>query len=542
MKTAVAGFFLVSVGLACAGPPVTAPQARSAAPASPAGVEHLTVFISDLHFGPPNAADRNKYGPLDDFRWPAALRAFLDQISRMGNGTTDLVILGDLFELWQHPATPCRDRGADFGCTEGEMAAVVAPVLAKHHGELVDLWSFAETRNNRLFIVPGNHDATLLSDKIWRQLTDSIGHPGARVTRSLDGAWASADGTIMAEHGHQIGPDVSGFQDWPSILIQASDGKRFRRPWGELFVQQFFDGVESTMPIIDNIIPQSFGVSLLLKKSGFTHDAKDVAKFFAFNIFHTSIGQLATLNYDERTADEAALDPTHGWSIPKARELKERLFADSLPADDPFRNAVLDTTNPAWDPFRAELRSIVADPVQLPDDAVVELCDRIASLSKAEPAVPRASCSNVRIFSTAAGLIPDAILARHLEKLYDKDHDILTFVFGHTHQASPPTPIKLRSNRQVTVVNDGAFQRLTSPEVLTRIAGEPSHRGLSEALSLSPEDLPPCYSAVLIRTGGPERKIELKNWKMREDESSGAWVDICDSACGRIAAKCKNSP
>lgn len=536
MKTSAIGLGLASMVIACAAAPVSSPPPPVATSAPAPSGERLTVFISDLHFGPPDPADTSRYSSLDDFRWPAALHAFLGEISREGNGDTDLVILGDLFELWQHPATPCPDRGADFGCTEKEMADVAAPVFLRHHAELVDLWTFAESGSNRLFIVPGNHDATLLSDAIWRQLTASIGRPAARVTRSTDGQWTSADRRIMAEHGHQIGPDVSGFVGWPKILVPAPDGLRFRRPWGELFVQRFFDGVEKTMPIIDNVIPQSYGVALLQKKTGFAGNARDVARFLAFNVFHTSISQLATLGF--HPGDAATNDSTHGWDVGTGRALQERLFADSLPADDPFRAGILDAENADWDPVRAELRAIAADPARLPDDGVVDLCDRIAALKKNAPAEPRATCSNKKLFSAIAGFAPNVILTHHLEDLYAANHDIRTFVFGHTHQPVPRTVVKLRSGRQVAVFNDGAFQRLISPAVLDRAAREKAGSGAPDPLALAPDDLPPCYSAVLVR-GGNTQKIELLNWKMREDDASGAWVDICDPNCGRIAEACQ---
>jgi hypothetical protein len=118
MRTSALGLVLVTTAIACAAAPVSAPALAFTAPPPAAAGERLTVFISDLHFGPPDPADISRYSPLDDFRWPAALHGFLAEISRLGKGNTDLVVLGDLFELWQHPATPCPDRGADFGCSE----------------------------------------------------------------------------------------------------------------------------------------------------------------------------------------------------------------------------------------------------------------------------------------------------------------------------------------------------------------------------------------------------------------------------------------
>ena len=111
-------------------------------------------------------------------------------------------------------------------------------------------------------------------------------------------------------------------------------------------------------------------------------------------------------------------------------------------------------------------------------------------------------------------------------------------MFGHTHQPATALIIKLRSNRQVTVVNDGAFQRLISPAVLDRIAKDKAETA-RRIRSASRRRTSPCYSAVLIRTGNVQ-KIELDNWKMKESDSSGAWVDICDPACGRIAEACKS--
>ena len=532
--------FLVAVFAAqrCASqpaPPPAAPGAAATAVGSPSA--RLTVFISDLHFGPPASPGAGP-GEIDDFRWPKALRGFLDEVSRLGAGHTDLVILGDLFEWWQHPASPCRSAAPDFGCTEEEMLAVARPVLASHHDELVDLWRFAERDDNRLFVVPGNHDAALLCDPVWNEVVASVGRPAARVVRSGDGRWISADRATMAEHGHQIGPDPSGFKGWPAILASRDGAKLLVRPWGELFVRDFFDGVEKDYPIVDNVIPQSKGVSLLLKNRGIRSDVREVARFFAGDIFHASLSQIGTLSADE---DAALEERDHGWNVTNARGLGERLYADALPSGDWFRQKLLDSADASWDPVRADLRATALDETRLPRDAVVSLCDRIGALLKAEPDVPRRGCGNTNFASIVAGLRGDAVLADHLETLYRGDRDLSVFVFGHTHQPSAPAKVKLQSNHVVTVVNDGAFQRLTSPADLSRIAK--AHRLTDDAaLALPPEDLAPCYSAVLVRTENGRKIVDLSNWRMPEDGTPGKWLDICDASCGAIAAQCKLVP
>lgn len=61
-----------------------------------------TAFISDLHFGIGRKAD-GSWDPKEDFRWPRALEGFLERISEEGHERVDLVIAGDLLELWQPP-------------------------------------------------------------------------------------------------------------------------------------------------------------------------------------------------------------------------------------------------------------------------------------------------------------------------------------------------------------------------------------------------------------------------------------------------------
>lgn len=67
-----------------------------------AGSDRLVVFASDLHFGVGQDAS-GKFDPTEDFRWPQALAGFLNYLSERGQQKVDLVILGDMLELWQPP-------------------------------------------------------------------------------------------------------------------------------------------------------------------------------------------------------------------------------------------------------------------------------------------------------------------------------------------------------------------------------------------------------------------------------------------------------
>lgn len=537
------GLALQAAILACStsGSGMPAPAAAPPPPATPpppAAVTRHYVLISDLHFGP-GRRDDGTWDPIDDFRWPKALKGFLDSISTWGHDEVDLIILGDFFELWQHPAIPCANTDPDLGCTTLEMKKVVKRVLDQHHAEMDSLWSFAEKGRNRLIIVPGNHDSALLSDAIWEQVSQSAGHPTARVRRSTDGFWSSDDDFIFAEHGHQIGIDVSGYGKlWPAGF-RRDESAAYPRPWGQLFVESFFDTAEQTYPIIDNVIPQSKGVGLLLKGQTVGADAAQVARFLAFNAVRTSLKQKVVLNIPTPDSQRAALTETHGWDVAKGRSLGYRLFADSLPDGDWWRDALLTAEDQYWDGVRAELTQIAADPAKLTEPQVVTLCDRVALLAKESPESKRTMCTSTLALSALSSLVPEAtILASHLNEIRPSHPGAGIFVYGHTHEMAAKFNIKLKGGKSVDVLNTGAFQRLTDAAGLTALQTDRHLAGPLDVLKLSPEDLKPCYSAVFIEYHGRDPDPVLKYWYMAEDDREGKLLDPCDAKCPRIAKKC----
>jgi len=505
---------------------------------SPVSTARHYVLISDLHFGPGRRED-GSWDPIDDFRWPRALRGFLDYISTWGHDEVDLVILGDFFELWQHPEISCASVDPDFGCTTLEMKKVVKRILGKHHPELESLWAFAEKGRNRLVVVPGNHDAALLSDAIWEQVSQSIGHPNARVRRSTDGYWSSEDGFILGEHGHQIGIDVSGFGGlWPAGFRRDASAA-YPRPWGQLFVESFFDTAEITYPIIDNVIPQSKGVAMLLQGQTVAADASQVARFLAFNAVRTSLKQKVVLNIPTPESQSAALTETHGWDVSKGRSLGYKLFADALPDGDWWRDELLGGEGAYWNSVREELKAIAGNANKLTTPQVVTLCDRISLLAKEQPETKRATCSSELALSVASSVIPEAtILASHLNDLRPTYPNAGIFVYGHTHEMAMKFNIKLKGGRSIDVLNTGAFQRLTDVESLKVLQTDRHLSTDLDVLKLSSEDLKPCYSAVLIEYHGRDPDPVLKYWYMAEEDNEGKLLDPCDAKCPRIAKKC----
>ena len=524
--------------LACSTSTAVPPAARNGPPPAPtptpAQAPRSYVLISDLHFGPGHTAD-GKWDPIDDFRWPRALRGFLDFSSKWGHDNVDLIILGDFFELWQHPAIPCAAQDPDLGCTTTEMKKVVGRIVEQHHEELVSLWGFAEKGTNRLIVVPGNHDAALLSDVIWSQVSQSVGHPNARVTRSVDGYWTSEDGFILGEHGHQVGIDVSGYGKlWPAGF-RGAESAAYPRPGGSCSSNHSSTRAEVTFPIIDNVIPQSKAVGLLLKNQNVSADAAQVARFLAFNAVRTSLSQKVTLNI---STPDSQKSETHGWDVAKGRSLGYKLFADSLADGDWWRDSLLQEQMPSLG------RTERADEARRRPGEDEHGAGRDAlrpdrASRQGQPRFPsRAVYVATRTLRGELSHSRSHGLASHFKDVRPKYPKAGLFVYGHTHEMAPKFTVPMSDGRSIDVLNTGAFQRLTDVAGLAALQKDRSLATELDVLKLVPEDLKPCYSAVLIEYHGRDPDPVLKYWYMAEGDSEGKLLEPCDAKCPRIAKKC----
>jgi hypothetical protein len=303
-------------------------EGSSAWPAAPVDQPRPIILISDLHLGlgrQPNGS----WSPKEDFRWSGALAGFLEEISAWSRDRVDLVIVGDFLELWQPPAgVVCNGPTDDIGCTLAEAVQIVEYVVDAHPRDLALIRDFANRGENRVIIVllrnkrralmgsynvrdrdywtlPGNHDASLLLPEVWAPLGRALGADTGRVVLANSGLWTSADGTVVTEHGHQIGSDVNRYSSWPQITIERGRTIYVERSWGELFVQRLFNREEKNYPIIDNVFPLSMGAKYRLADRGFQKSAADLARFIAFNLFENSVAQkVASLGPDDGKAGD----------------------------------------------------------------------------------------------------------------------------------------------------------------------------------------------------------------------------------------------
>jgi hypothetical protein len=274
---------------ACTAPPASAPSPATAQPVAP-GSDRLAVFISDLHLGVGRDAS-GAWSPLEDFRWEREFTLFLEQLNRDGRGRTDLVLNGDTFELWQSLAQDCVYPNRDLGCTEADALGRITRVLSQHAGEARALAAFASSGANTVTIIPGNHDAGLLFTGVARAVLAALPAPPGRVRILATGYWLSPDGLVYAEHGHQIGEEVNRFEDWPQPFLRGPGGRHLRRPWGEQFVQSYYNQFEAKYPIIDNISDERVAMRYAMSAEGRLASAVASAEFLRFFLLGVSFRQ-----------------------------------------------------------------------------------------------------------------------------------------------------------------------------------------------------------------------------------------------------------
>jgi metallophosphoesterase superfamily enzyme len=483
--------------------------AQDASTAAQTPRRHVVV-ISDLHFGL-GRTSKGQWDAREDFRWTNALAGFLTEVRKSGGDKADLVIAGDFLELWQPPDTVKCTGSKGAICSASEILKVVQHVVSQHRTDLKLLGDFAKSGDNRLVIVPGNHDAALLLPKVWKVVEEAL--DGAdRVSLAERGIWASLDGQLVVEHGHQIGADVNFISGWPEEITRTVRGTVYvASPWGEGFVQKLFNSEEKAYPIIDNLSPESYGARLRLADRGLWRSIGDIAKFIAFNLFETTLSQ----KIQSLGSEEAQGKPC---TKQEAELLGYKVFASALPPDDPFRIQLEGNTVQA-----RELRK------QL-DDLVKKMSEEeLAQICRQKPSD-----------GTLGGLLEstfvprEEVLRAHTQQRLAAFPNMKVFVYAHTHQLEPAWDLRLGLGSSVAVLNTGAFHRLVGEAgYRQRLKGRKIKKA-SDGLSKIPlDDLAACYSFVEVQAGSSAELpvAATKVWKMKETDQIGEVIAVSDPTC-----------
>ena len=500
------------------------------------------VVMGDLRLGEGRAAD-GSWSPYEDFRWAEDLQGFLTALAEEG-GPTDLVLNGDTFELLQASDGACAWDDPALGCTEAEALARLDRALAAHRDETAALAAFAAAGDNRLVLVPGDHDAALLFPAVGQRAVEAFAAAPGRVRVAGQGFWRSADGLIHAEHGHQIVGRADRFDDWPAPFVTRSGRRHLARPWGHSVVQALYDRHEPRFPIVDNLADNGAGVREVLAAAGVDDAGPAAADLLRFLLFRMSWQQF------RMDLDRGDVEPPT-WDLAAVRGAGPRFLVESLPDDDRFK------------PLAA--RALDADRLTalmdgLSDDELTALCDHRAAIRRARrrferiltqldptgppvaecPRTPETDAPRFEYFWGAR----DRVFGRHLEGLTDP-RPVAVMVHGHTHLADYRQGNFIRVEAGLTyvvdgfspvrgaatpiVINGGAWQRTATPR---QLAEHRRRLGLSEAElleSMRPEQLPPCYSFVQIDSYDerPDPPV-VRYWRQDRD---GTWMMA--PRCGR---------
>src|SRR5581483_10885093 len=288
----------------------------------------------------------------------------------------------------------------------------------------------------------------------------------------------------------------------------------------ERFVQKVFNSEEETYEIIDNISPEAVGVKYRIADRGYARSAIDLARFVVFDLFETSLAQK-----NATFGAEAGPNDSNRWDLKRAREeIGYRLFLEALPKDDPLR-VEIEGQDAASEELRAELVAIARDKVRLTDEEVLALCDDLA-LRKAEQ---KCAVGTAGAMMESTCVPRSHVVGAHIEHYLHDDKRLRIFVYGHTHDYAVGWPLRTASGARVIIHNTGAFQRTVDEAgFLARVKNLSPNEALRK---IKLEDLPPCYSAVLV-TYSPSGVPESKTWRWHQEEAgTGDLVEPGDNRC-----------
>jgi UDP-2,3-diacylglucosamine pyrophosphatase LpxH len=495
----------------------------------------FVVIASDLHLGGGKSVN-GEWLPTEDFRWQEDFASFLRAIDEAGKGASDLVLNGDTFELLQSTIADCRAPDARLGCTGEEAGARLERVVAAHSAELAALGTFARNGENRVILVPGDHDAALLLPAVGATAIASFNAPG-RVDIATRGYWLSADGAVYAEHGHQMPGDPYAFNAWPQPFVRAEDGMRMERSIGERLAQKLYNDLEPRFPILDNVAQEGAGLKYAAAADPVSLPADAVEPLLMFFLARPTWQQFR-LELDGGDVQSPE------WDLEALRGGGAAVLAESLLPDDRFR--------PIVDAALREGRLSI-DLATLTDKQLIAMCDYRAALrrsrrrlersmtqasttGRAPSECPRTMATRGSAFDYFWRSRDDLVMSRFeqvratLAADSRASQSIKVLVFGHTHLPAAPLPLT-RSEATPVVVNSGAWQRTVTPFQIEEVMHERSWSEGDMLRQLRPEDVPACYGVVWIEPYSGDPKPRVRFWR-----SDGRWGNLPRDAAGMATA------
>jgi len=524
--------------------PASGQQSYTCSPTE-SSAKRLTVFISDLHMGVGKLPGAEKWNAMEDFLWGEEFHLFLEEIHRIGGGKTDLVINGDFFELWQFVKDNCDYGNPDLGCTEKDALERVQIVLKEHEPEMQMLKKFADSPGeNRVYIVPGNHDAAFLYSGVAQEAIKKINATPGRVCILPNGYWRSSDGLIYADHGHQIeDADPNSYKgEWPEPFIKTAEGNRHLiRVWGERFVQKYYNPIEEEFPIIDNLSEEKLGFKYgVAARGGYLLSTPDIAKLTKFVFLEVSKDQFTAFLHGLYLKPDEKTEPAK-WNIEEIKRSNDKSFVSDLSTvlgkltlDSSIDKIALDRVSAEG---KLELR-----PTDLSDDEIIAICNLWAVLLEEmkgkEQVVSIQNCPTTEPEKLGIQKLiwdKDAVFRKHLQAYLEKRAKELpsiqgykplfnVYIYGHTHaphDGNKHTGIKIADYPwPPQVFNTGTWIRVIDEEGLNELVRYLNLKDREVLPRIQVEQLSPSYSFVMIKPYEKRPIAELRYWVL---DSKGKW-------------------
>ena len=435
-----------------------------------------TVIVSDLHIGPGTRDPR--FTGIEDFYSDAEWGAFLDQQT----APTDLVIDGDFIEFWQIAAAlhalPTRDArvqpagGVTLAEDQDFGVAAVELVIAAHPTVFRDLGRLLARGDNRVIIIPGNHDADLLWPNVQERIARAIAPADPSRLMFVDGE-AYEHAGVHVEHGHAFDA-ANHFATGYAPFGRDRDGRcRLQASWGEIFVDQFYTDTERQVPFIDNLYPESAAVLWSLRA-----DPQGAVRGLAAGVRFLELlrgAETASLNRD---AAKAALQSLFGTPDPSAVAVVDQL-TERLARGDVSAPAIVEAL---W-----RLRT---------DPALVPLWSGIVDAARALPDVGAAVDALRRIDPDALVHLRDRAFGDEEEtaaaQLLGGPNDVRVVVLAHTHTVGGRTARLSAHGRTGYFANTGSWIAVAS-------VAELAARGVTwDKLSLADRTMFPSKRTAVI--------------------------------------------
>jgi UDP-2,3-diacylglucosamine pyrophosphatase LpxH len=238
--------------------------------------EYNLAVISDLHLSEGRNDETKRYSKNEDFFFDESFCKFLKYLHRESirhQKQWKLVINGDMMDFLQ--VIPSPEPGeVDFEVSEREKKFGLGTEAVKTVWKLKKImkghWRFFEglanflNRDNKVVIIPGNHDIEFVYEEVQKAFRDGL-PTYLTDSREVENLGANLefmpwfyheDRLVYIEHGHQYDP-LNSFDFFLCPFRVTGDKTEIDLPSGSFFVRYFFNQIEKIDPFADNLKPMT---------------------------------------------------------------------------------------------------------------------------------------------------------------------------------------------------------------------------------------------------------------------------------------------